>query len=292
MTTSNRPKRLFGRLLLLATLALPSLPALAQTVPTDAAYDLQGQSDGRASTRICRSSMFAIGTSDMLDTYLSAEKYKGSQLRYICEVQKTTRLKNVEQTLLTEGLLDNVNNRADNNDEMGGLFNFEYHLRGRWHLSPTLTLEAGGGIGTRLGFLYNTRNSNNPAQAYASLQLLPSAAATKHLRLFARNAFLRYEISAPIVGLMFSPNYGQSYYEIFSLGNYDRNIVPTTVANAPSLRHMLTFDFQLRKRKPLSTLRIGYLGDYQQAEVNHLKQHRYNHMFVIGFTKRFNLPKL
>ena len=164
------------------------------------------------------------------------------------------------------------------------MYHFSYHLRRFWQLTPTLSLEAGGGIGAQIGALYNTRNSNNPAQAYASVQLLPSAAVTKQVQLLRRTSYLRYELSIPLAGLMFSPNYGQSYYEIFSRGNYDHNIVPTTIAATPSLRHMLTFDIPLSRRKPQSMLRIGYLGDYQQAKVNNLKQHHISHLLVLGWT--------
>jgi len=231
-----------------------------------------------------RSYMLAIGSSNILDTYLSAEKYKGSELRYINVSSRNTRWKGIRQTMFHEGQFYSLSNRADNNDELGGMYRFQYHLRRHWDLSHGFTLEAGGGIGAQLGFLHNTRNSNNPAQAYASLQLLPSVAATKSVQMFHRNVKFSYEASVPLLGVMFSPNYGQSYYEIFTRGNYDHNVVPTTIGSTPSLRQMITADIQLSKRNPNRRLRIGYLGDYQQAKVNNLKYHQYAHMLVLGLT--------
>ena len=234
-----------------------------------------------------RSKMFAIGPAKILDTYLSAEQYSGIELRYVSQSVKPIRQGSWLQIVTHQGSFSSVSNRADNHNELGGMYQFKYAQHYVLQPSEQLRFEVGGAIGAHLGFLYNTYNGNNPAQVQVALQLRPSAAADYVFPLFKRRSVLRYEVSAPLVGLMFSPNYGQSYYEIFGRGNYDHNIVPTTIASTPSLSHLLSLDFPISKKNPRTKLRIGYLGDYRQAKVNNLKYHHYSHLIVIGWTKGF-----
>jgi hypothetical protein len=90
----------------------------------------------------------------------------------------------------------------------------------------------------------------------------------------------RYELALPLAGIQFSPNYGQSYYEIFNKGNYDHNIVFTSIA-AFQLRHQLSLDIPVAQR---TSLRIGYLGDIRQATPNNLKQHQWYNAVIVGVT--------
>ena len=128
------------------------------------------------------------------------------------------------------------------------------------------------------GFIYNTRNGNNPAQAIVSLDAGPLV----HAEYSLSKVRLSYEASCPLLGLTFSPAYGQSYYEIFERGDYDHNVVPVTIASMPSLRHTLTADIPFLG----VTWRIGYLGDYRQQDVNHLKRHIYTSAFMVGIVVR------
>ena len=238
--------------------------------------------------------MLGVGYTDILDTYLSPEKYRGTDLRFLSHTRREKDSTCLVHQLLHEGSIATADNRSGNGGEIGGGYTFAYSLLRKWQMpvgSCHLRLLAGGTAELSVGFLYNTRGSNNPAQARLALQLKPTVAADFDFRLFRRQQrpfTLHYEASAPLCGLMFSPNYGQSYYEIFSRGNYDHNCVPTTIASTPSLRQMLTLDF----RALHTTWRIGYLGDWRQASVNNLKQHTYTHALVFGIVRRFRIEKL
>ena len=238
--------------------------------------------------------MLGVGYTDILDTYLSPEKYRGTDLRFMSHTRREKDSTCLVHQLLHEGSIATADNRSGNGGEIGGGYTFAYSLLRKWQMpvgSCHLRLLAGGTAELSVGFLYNTRGSNNPAQARLALQLKPTVAADFDFRLFRRQQrpfTLHYEASAPLCGLMFSPNYGQSYYEIFSRGNYDHNCVPTTIASTPSLRQMLTLDF----RALHTTWRIGYLGDWRQASVNNLKQHTYTHALVFGIVRRFRIEKL
>lgn len=238
---------------------------------------------------ITNARMIGIGGVGILDTYLSQEKYAGTELRYISHTIRERDGRRWSRMIVHQGYVSTSHNRADNRNELGGMYNFAYGVHYNWRLmGGRLQVKAGAMADVQAGFLYNTGNTNNPAQARLSLDIAPTAIATYRLSAWNRPMALRYEVSAPLCGLMFSPNYGQSYYEIFSRGDYDHNIVPTTFVSTPSLRHMLSVDFRLGR----TTVRLGYMGDYRQARVNSLKYHSYSNMLVIGIVRRFTIQKL
>lgn len=243
----------------------------------------------RNSKVITNSQMIGIGYADILDTYLSPEKYDGLELRYVSHTTRDRMGRKWSRMLVHQGRFATVENRSGDGSELSGDYTFDYGFHRNWLLcGGKLHLLAGLSASANIGFLYNTRNENNPAQAHLSLNIAPYGAVSYSFRLWNKPMKIRYEASVPVVGLMFSPNYGQSYYEIFNKGDYDHNVVPTTFVNSPSLRQTLTLDFTLRR----TTLRIGYMGDFRQAKVNDLKYHTYSNMLVIGFTRHFQISKI
>lgn len=234
--------------------------------------------------------MLGVGCTDMLDTYLSPEKYRGVELRLMSHTRRERDSVRWVNQFVHEGRASYADNRSGNGGEVAAMYSFGYSLLHKWHatlLGRRLRLMAGGTASLCAGFVYNTRNGNNPANARLALNIGPAVAVDYALRGGRRPLTLHYEASAPLAGLMFSPNYGQSYYEIFNRGNYDHNCVPTTFVSAPSLRHQLAVDFRLAH----VTWRVGYLGDISQAKVNGLKQHTYTHALMIGLVKTFRTIK-
>ena len=237
-----------------------------------------------------RRNMLMAGAANSLDTYLSPLTYRGTELRFTSQTVHNRPGRNWTYSL-THGLrLARETMRTNDGVRLEG----GYDLSCSWQrkiINRTvgywgrLMVTAGAGVDATVGFRYNAQNSNNPAQAEAAVCFTPAMAADWRFFLVSpksgrrRTLGLRYEAAVPLVGMMFSPAFGQSYYEIFSRGNYDHNLCTIWVGNAPSLRQRLLFNFKLLKRQFF----IGYEGDYRQARVNDIKYHRYTNAAVLGW---------
>ncbi len=233
-------------------------------------------------------SLISIGHVDILDTYLSQEKATGLELRYnkerlnrkLVESGDTidVKLRKWSSFVSQEALVTKAGTRGNANSFLGAMYN----LRLGWHynIDPSpFNVRFGLLADFVLGGLYNTRNSNNPAQLKLAFSVDPSVLATWRFRIKGKPFALRYEASAPVLGIAFSPNYGQSYYEIFTCGNYDHNVVFTSPASGIQLQQQLLLDFRLWK----TTFTIGYLNDIRQLSANSLKYHQYTHAVTIGW---------
>ncbi len=227
--------------------------------------------------------LFGAGRANQYDTYLSPLEYRGPQVTIqhstLRPLQRNTR---ISFQTITQIEYSYTKNPTGVTHEHGGAVRFDAGWNYNWAniLFPDLQLMAGGLLGMDGGFLYNERNGNNPAQGRLSAKLSATAGAAYHLHIRRKTLTLQYQAIFPLFGGMFSPQYGQSYYNIFTQGNYDHNVIATHPGNALSLRQRLVVSIPLRSR----SLTVGYLSDLLQSKPHHLRQHQYSRGVVIGWT--------
>ncbi|WP_294628583.1 DUF3316 domain-containing protein [uncultured Bacteroides sp.] len=244
----------------------------------------QAQTDSLQLHRyVTRATLYGVGVTNVFDTYLSPQEYKGMEFRVSRETIRMTRLSdgNVSVQNFFQANIGYTHNRAENNNTFSGLVNWNYGLHYQFRLTDNFKLLAGGLLDVNGGFVYNLRNTNNPASARAYLNLDASGMAIWHLKIRRYPMVLRYQVNLPVMGALFSPHYGQSYYEIFSLGNAGGVVKFTSLHNQPSLRQMFTADLPIGDVK----MRFSYLADWQQYKANNIRTHAYSHVFMVGVVK-------
>ena len=135
---------------------------------------LQAQTDSLQAHRyVTRATMYGVGFTNVFDTYLSPQEYKGIDFRISRETIRMTKLfdGNVSVQNFFQADVGYTHNRADNNNTFSGLVNWNYGLHYQFRLTENFKLLAGGLFDVNGGFVYNLRNSNNPASARAYVNL-------------------------------------------------------------------------------------------------------------------------
>ncbi|MCF0197283.1 MAG: DUF3316 domain-containing protein [Bacteroidaceae bacterium] len=274
---------------LLLALMLTSMACHANKVTNDSTANVTGERPLMESERIAqRSYLFGIGKSSQLDTYLSPLDYRGPQVTFISRIDRPTKWANgnVHYQGTFQGAFTWVKDQSQRGEELGGHVGYDAGWHYVWQMPHRVTLKAGGLIGTDIGFLYNLRNSNNPAQGRLNVDLSASVGAGYTFRIRRTDINLSYQADIPFFGVMFSPQFGQSYYELYT-GNRDHNVCCTYPGNAFSIRQMVMVEIPFK----YFNLKAGYLWDVRQSGVNNIKVHDNSHSFLIGFAKRFTLIK-
>ena len=260
--------------IIITALALLALPAMsrAQYIVTDTIIPER---------IVVKSSQLGVTLLNNLDTYLSNYNHKGLGLNYSHEAfrdactgnyhWKYQKLLNITAGYAIQG----------SNLQYAALISYNWSGYHPCKVAQGLTLLAGVQIQLEGGALYNPAGGNNPAAAKLRTALAASGMAIYHFPVLRSEWIARYQIDIPLIGAMFAPEFGQSYYEIFGLG-YAKNIVAFThPGNNPSWRHMLSLDIPIKA----TTLRLSYIADMYQSRINDINCHIYRNTFSIGFTR-------
>lgn len=231
-----------------------------------------------------RSLSIGTGITDMLDTYLSPLHYEGAHLVLMNESFSQTKAANgrwyVQSLFTLHG--DYATPRSGSGLTVGGMADYSHTYyyktatkgeRFRFYAGPQGQLRIGG--------LYNLRNSNNPAQLKLGTHIAASAMARYAFTGWGIPMSLRLQADLPLLGIAFGPDYGQSYYEIFYLGQGEGCIHLTTPSNNLSLRSIATYDVLLRS----CTLRFTLANDLYQWKLGSQRYRMFTHSVMLGYVK-------
>ncbi|GHT76790.1 hypothetical protein AGMMS50262_16000 [Bacteroidia bacterium] len=228
--------------------------------------------------------MAGIGSSSVYDSYLSPLEYKGYNFGLIYEEMSQTKILkgNVFAQHLFQLEVSDTRNPAETAENYTGWLNYDYGLFYRFKPVQKFQFFAGVQAGGLLGFVYSLRNVNNPVSVKAYINLNVSGMAVYSFQIKKQPVRLRYQVNVPAMGVLFSPHFGQSYYEI-GLGDNADLVYFASFHNQWTVRNLLSVELPFKT----FTLRLAYLNNLYETRQNQLQTHLSSSSFYIGLSKQF-----
>ena len=149
---------------------------------------------------------------------------------------------------------------------IGGNAGFASHYN--WRPIKGLRLMAGGAIDIYGALKNQSRNVNNPSSGDIQVNLMASVGAQYKLSWKRCALSFDYMASTPLIGGMFVPEMGQSYYEIYiNLPSAFNDVAHfTSLHNRQGIRGNLSINFTL----PTVTLFVGMTHNHQWWHANYM----------------------
>lgn len=251
---------------------------------------LSAQTDSTLNHRyVTTSLLIGAGPTNLYESYLSPVEYTGPQIRGAYERMRQWKTGGGRwhEQWWAQAYASKLTNRSKSGQMYQAMANLNYGVLYGIPLHSRLKLYVGPQLDAHAGAVLNRRNSNNPAQAQIYASLDASAMAVYKFKLWNYPLIARLQGNLPLIGAKFSPEYGESYYEMFVVGNNARHVYFTSPHNALTWRQLLSLDFPVG----LLNMRLAYVMDIQQSSINHIRFHSYSHSFMVGLTKNFYLLK-
>jgi len=153
--------------------------------------------------------------------------------------------------------------------------------------TPKWKTAVGGFTSISGGGRYSVMNGNNPGSADALLDLGITTFSTFQITIAKRNLKISYQGSLALAGIAFSPEYAESYYEIFYLKNYDNTLKYTSLINKQHWRQQLNLDIPLSHRE--SSLRLSYWNEGRISLLNNIRTRVLSDHFSVGYIRYFKV---
>ena len=229
-----------------------------------------------------KANTFGISTLGFLDPYLSPLTYSGLGVNY--EYQ-TCRFLSVKRTNISIQTKFNIEtgialNPRITSDLLYVGANYGWGLQ--YHFAPFhgFRFLAGGLWDFDFGLKNVERNINNPVNLDISTNLNLTAVAKYDVLLKHKTLKLQLALQSPILGYMFVPRAGASYFEMFELGNLTDVFHFSSLFNKWGLNSVFSVDVPFNH----SVWRFGIKAFDMRHEANNMVFNRNEFSFLIGTT--------
>lgn len=227
--------------------------------------------------------MFDIGSASVLDTYLSPIRYKGLNLRFSYERLQAMKFNPDKWVMQLETGIDYSpsKNPAKNHAIHTLMLDFKWGMMHRWYLEQIEGLQLFAGSSTQLrgGALYAPANSNNVVSAKINWSLDITGMAVYNQDIGKLPITFRYQATLPLIGAMYSLDYGESYYEMY-VGNHSGLVHPGWIGNRFAMTNLLTADMHFGN----TTVRVGYRNVIETSWINNLNTQIFRNSIVLGLS--------
>ena len=248
---------------------------------------------------VTSSAMFGVGPSTLHDTYLTNQLFDGVAVNLSLRRTRDMQCKWLDKDQWFDLSYASTDDKTSSSASMIA-FRLRYcyamhkfwNLRHPYHASQSSRLFVGPMLMTNFGADYNLTMAaaNNPVNVHYTMNFGLSAGYQWNYSLRQRPAALRLQLQAPLLGTAFSPEYAQSYYELYMGDNSgNKHMYFTSLHRQQDLDVRLTADFPIRAIFRLmdrynTAVRVGVNYHIETQSINHLIS-RYSYMqFVIGWT--------
>ena len=225
--------------------------------------------------------MAQVGGATALDAYLGPVSYSGIDARLEYERMQAMRFDPQRWVMQMHAGIEygNLQNVPGNHTEHMLMVDYRWGMMRRWcdALVPKLQMAVGGSTQLRGGVLYKPSNSNNVVAAKIQWAVSATAMASYRLQVAKLPVVISYQATLPVAGVFFSPEYGETYYEIY-LGNRSGLVHFGWWGTRFDMTNALMADMHLGR----TVLRVGYRNSIERSWVNKIDSQIVTHMAVIG----------
>ena len=232
---------------------------------------------------------FGFSSLNLTDHYLSPLPYNGFGICINTENRRLYSVNTPNLSIMNRGkielgsTLNPVKNAAI--WYMGANFGWGMHYH--FHPINNLQILAGGIWDLDLGLKLNTRNVNNPFNMDLSTNLNLSAVFIYDIPTAKRTLRLQASFDSPWIGIMFAPEQGISYYEMFLLKSKGHFVHFSSFHNKLALRQNYSIEIPFKN----STWRFGIWAENKKWQTNLIIFKQNNIGLFFGYTRilyRFN----